>query len=102
MSQLTALLSLLHNGLIDLIVAASPTANPTPPRRRLQTGSVRARRIDVDLPQHHPQGLDATAMHPAIYAAYSGPARASSIARRIPAAIRRSGAHRTETAGKFL
>ena len=60
MSQLTALLALLHNGLIDIIRRhEAQRGAKRPVRRRLQALPVRPRGTDADLSQHPPQRPDA-------------------------------------------
>jgi hypothetical protein len=75
MSQLTALLSLLHNGLIDLIRRGEPGSGPN---ARLGAAYKRflCARGALTLIYHNiiRKDLMRRAMHPAIYAAYSGPA----------------------------
>ena len=74
MSQLTALFALLHNGLIDIVRRGEPTAGPN-----ANVGAAYKRflcaRDALTLIYHNiiRKDLMRRAMHPAIYAAYSGP-----------------------------
>jgi hypothetical protein len=74
MSQLTALLSLLHNGLVDVVRRGEPTTSPN-----ANLGAAYKRflcaRDALTLIYHNVirKDLMRRAMHPAIYAAYSGP-----------------------------
>jgi len=74
MSQLTALFALLHNGLIDIVRRSEPTAGPN-----ANLGAAYKRflcaRDALTLIYHNVirKDLMRRAMHPAIYAAYSGP-----------------------------
>jgi hypothetical protein len=74
MSQLTALFALLHNGLIDIVRRGEPTAGPN-----ANLGAAYKRflcaRDALTLIYHNiiRKDLMRRAMHPAIYAAYSGP-----------------------------
>jgi hypothetical protein len=75
MSQLTALLSLLHNGLIDLIRRGEPNSGPNARLGAAYKRFLCARGAST-LIYHNiiRKDLMRRAMHPAIYAAYSGPA----------------------------
>jgi hypothetical protein len=74
MSQLTALFALLHNGLIDIVRRGEPTTGPN-----ANLGAAYRRflcaRDALTLIYHNVirKDLMRRAMHPAIYAAYSGP-----------------------------
>jgi hypothetical protein len=74
MSQLTALLSLLHNGLVDVVRRGEPTTGPNANLGAAYTRFLCARDA-LTLIYHNiiRKDLMRRALHPAIYAAYSGP-----------------------------
>jgi hypothetical protein len=76
MSQLTALFALLHNGLVDLVRRGEPTAGPNANLGAAYNRFLCAR--DALTRIYHNiirKDLMRRVMHPAIYAAYSGPTR---------------------------
>jgi hypothetical protein len=76
MSQLTALFALLHNGLVDLVRRGEPTAGPNANLGAAYNRFLCARDA-LTLIYHNiiRKDLMRRVMHPAIYAAYSGPTR---------------------------
>lgn len=75
MSQLTAVFALLHNGLVDIVRRGEPTAGPNASLGAAYKRFLCARDA-LTLIYHNVirKDLMRRAMHPAIYAAYSGPA----------------------------
>jgi hypothetical protein len=74
MSQLTALFALLHNGLVDIVRSGEPAAGPNAGLGAAYKRFLCARDA-LTLIYHNVirKDLMRRAMHPAIYAAYSGP-----------------------------